>query len=280
MSQAETLYPAAGIHEPGTAEWCKDWRLHFGTEVAEVVKVQGQDHDSVPQRIKVILELLERGLSFTAWKQLTGSDGNRFPNFWFFCEEKQPYGLGVPKEEFIHLLETNGGGRAVKLLGSLRSRGKGRPKEEDKSADPCLFSDSRADRQQRAIAERAPAFVRACYQQGLMSEDVAAKFGPYVSEEKPTPRQQQKRADVEQASNELERWQRDNPPPMLEFEKPAYQKQMNGAARKILGVVVKPEPPEKAAERLAAKYTTSQLLDLIKHLTELVGQADDSIDSP
>lgn len=268
MSQALTLYPAAGIHEPGTAEWCKDWRLHFGTEVSEVVKVQGQDHDSVPQRIKVILELLERGMSFTAWKKLTGSDGNRFPTFWFFCEEKQPYGLGVPKGEFIHLLETNGGGRAVKLLGSLTSRGKGRPKDEDKRTDLGPFNGD--DKRQRAIAERAPSFIRASYQQGLISEDVAAKFGPYVSQEKPTPKQQQKQQEVEQASNELERWQRDNPPPMLEFEKPAYQKTMNKEARRILGVVVKPEPPEKAADRLAAKYSQEELRRIINRLNSLL----------
>jgi hypothetical protein len=126
------------------------------------------------------------------------------------------------------------------------------------------------DKRQRAIAERAPAFIRSSYQQCLLSEDVAAKFGPYVSDEKPTERQLQKRQEVEQASNELERWQRDNPPPMLELEKPAYQKQMNKEARRILGVVTKPEPPEKAAERLAVKYNRDELLHLINRLTELI----------
>ena len=270
MSPVETLYAAAGTHDPGTEDWCKDWRLHFGTELAEVIKVQGQDISSVPHHVKVILDLLERGLTFTAWKKLTDSDGNHFPNFWFFCAESQPYGLGVAKDDFIRLLEANGGQRAVKLLGSLTSRGKGRPKDGDKRADPCPFKDDRSMKQQRAIAERAPSFIRASYQQGLISEDVAAKFGPYVSQEKPTPKQQQKRQEVEQASNELERWQRENPPPMLELEKPAYQKTMNKEARRILGVVVKPEPPEKAADRLAAKYSQEELRQIINRLNSLL----------
>ena len=272
MGQAETLYAAAGIHEPGTADWCKDWRLHIGKEVAEVVRVQGQDAGTVPNHIRVILDLLERGMSFTAWKQLTDSDGNRFPNFWFFCAESQPYGLGVPKESFIALLEANGGQRAVKLLGSLTSRGKGRPKDEDKKSDATPFNDGYVgdEKRQRAIAERAPSFIRASYQQGLISEDVAAKFGPYVSQEKPTPKQLQKQQEVEQASNELERWQRENPPPMIELEKPAYQKTMNKEARRILGVVVKPEPPEKAADRLAAKYSQEELRRIINRLNSLL----------
>ena len=164
-------------------------------------------------------------------------------------------------------------GTVCRIAQSSQPAGKGRPKDEGKSTDLGALKSGDRDRQ-RAIAERAPSFIRASYQQGLISEDVAAKFGPYVSQEKPTPKQLQKQQEVEQASNELERWQRENPPPMLELEKPAYQKTMNKEARRILGVVVKPEPPEKAADRLAAKYSQEELRRIINRLNSLL--TDDS----
>ena len=76
------------------------------------------------------------------------------------------------------------------------------------------------------------------------------------------------------------RGQRDNPPPMLELEKPSYQKRMNKAARDILGVAVKPEPPQKAAERLAAKYSQPELLELIQYLPSLIEQRHEDANTP
>ena len=128
------------------------------------------------------------------------------------------------------------------------------------------------DEQARAIA-RAPVNIRHLHTQGLISKELAAKFGPFCNS-KPTIQQQEKADQVAAAAADIARFVDENPvPPYAGKDMNAYKARLRGMATERLSigqttVKISLKSAETAAALLRKKANKRFITELIALLQE------------
>ncbi len=165
--------------EEGSPEWAKRLRLAW----------LSTKHDlrSAPERFAAFYR---KAVETRAWTLMLDEGGKAFATFDAFCRAPEPWGFGQPWSEIRPFLLGVIPERELDLMTVAPATrpapvaGPGRGKKNDKTPSVQSFTDgSTAEKQLRAIAERAPEPARALYRAGLLGQKEAAKLGP----KNPTP---------------------------------------------------------------------------------------------
>jgi hypothetical protein len=166
----------------GTKAWAERWRL----EVCSVASHVSEE----PERFERYLKL---GTEHRVWTLLTRAGGIGYRTFKEFCEEPQPWGLGMAYEQVEAWLDMIKGKRA-RLLETVSRAMPGsrtdRPRGQTSAHDEPRLSPA-TEKRLRAIL-RAPDSVQDLYREGGISQTVAARLGP----KDPTPDQAARVAEV------------------------------------------------------------------------------------
>lgn len=86
----------------GSEAWCRALRLSMQTRIKEIGRV--------PDKIRWYVE---KAVEHRAWVHWQSKGGEQFKNFEAFCEEPQPWGLGMPWQEVKPFLDAVRGAVAV-----------------------------------------------------------------------------------------------------------------------------------------------------------------------
>jgi hypothetical protein len=184
--------PLAGV---GTEPWAERWRLEFQGEVKRLPVTHTRN-----------LNLYRDGLKHRAWTLVKDQDGNAFKDFKAFCEYKQPWGLGLPHDEFVAQLRACAGDKEADLITV--------PPGDDVGGHHSLYKkpagatvaqagNGMSDRKEKNIRAitRAPEVIQNLYRDDLVSQTVAVKMGP----KRPTPERASLIAEVRQEVERLPR---------------------------------------------------------------------------
>lgn len=245
-------------------------------------------------------EQLHAALDADLWRYMKDADGNPFRTFKRYLRYPQPWGLGLGKhfdlvmemlrtycptqtlysdrgerthvcvvdriEEAVHDGRAEGqfhGNRHTGPISSVPAGPCGNAKPDD---------GARTDEQARAIA-RAPVNIRHLHTQGLISKELAAKFGPYCNS-KPTLQQQEKADQVAAAAADIARFVDENPvPPFPGKDRNAFKARLKGIATERLSigqttVKISLKSAETAAALLLKKADKRFIAELINLLVE------------
>lgn len=166
---------------PGSKDWAERWRL----EVQGIVKRLSYAPEKVEEYFRV-------GLERSVWTLLTTKSGQPFRTFEAFCEYEQPWGLGMPRADidaYLAVLHSTHGKRAVDLftvpdaqdppqLPPGPGRGHKAEKHEDARRPLVLGPPSTTKEKNLRAILRGPVEVQDLFRADLISEKLAAKFGP------------------------------------------------------------------------------------------------------
>lgn len=244
----------------GTREWADFVRLKLVSQVEHL----GEDDESFIGWI----ELLEE---HRAWPLLTKRDGSTFRTIEEFCAYQRPWGLGTPWSKLRPYLAAGLAKRGWpedKIARFLALQQVPEPAQGertdiapalDTSRGECGKSSPAAQRTVEALRaiNRAPESVREAYQEGRISQALAAKLGP----KNPDPDTAAKVAEIAQA-----------------IRREPDRKRVDELVRARLGVeaplTVRVErDPGRAATRLVERFGREWCSDLVIALDAAVNGA-------
>jgi hypothetical protein len=237
----------------GTREWADYVRLKLVSQVEHL----GEDDESFIGWI----ELLEE---HRAWPLLTKRDGSTFRAIEEFCAYQRPWGLGTSWSKLRPYLAAGlakRGWATDRIERFLAMQAVPEPSQGERvdlatsPHDAEKLDKPRLDRL-RAI-NRAPESVREAYQEGRISQTLAAKLGP----KNPDPDTAAKLAEIAQA-----------------IRKEPDRKRVDAVVREKLGVeapvMVRVERnPDRAASRLIERFGREWCGDLVVALDAIVNGA-------
>ena len=243
---------------------------------------------------------LHAALDADLWKYMKDAEGNLFRTFKRYLRYPQPWGLGLGKHfDFVmEMLRTycptkttysdRGEATHTCIADRIDEAVQDGRDDRERNADgtfstdsskqggtPPNGSDKRSDdeaKQARAIA-RAPVTIRHLHTQGLLSKELAAKFGPFCNS-KPTTQQQEKADQVAAAAADIARFVDENPvPPYPGKDMNAYKARLRGMATERLSlaqttVKISLKSAETAAALLRKKADKRFIAELIALLQE------------
>lgn len=238
----------------GSREWADAVRLKLVAQVEHI----GEDDESFLGWI----DLLEE---HRAWSLLTRRDGSTFRTREEFCAFERPWGLGTPWEKlrpYVRAAMAKRGTaddvieRALALGGVPEPEKTGPKASAVVSGSDCPKPPDRTLKVLRAI-NRAPEAIREAYQDGRISQALAAKCGP----KNPEPETAAKMA-------EIARFIRDEPD----------RRRVDAIVREQLGVeepaVVRlTRRPDGAAQKLVERFGREWCRDLMIALDAKVNGA-------
>jgi hypothetical protein len=221
----------------GSKEWAERWRL----EVCSVASHVGEE----PERFERYLKI---GQQHRVWTLLTRQDGTHYNTFRDFCEQPQPWGLGMAYDKVEAWLDMIHGKRA-RLLETVSRAQQGsrtdRPGGQTSRHDGGKL-DPRTEQRLRAIL-RAPEQIQGLYREGQISQTVAARLGP----KNPTPDQAARIAEVTRAVRGLK-----------------DRKEVDGTVKSMLGERA-PSRVERLEKQIRA-LAPDELRDLRRRLKDLL----------
>lgn len=231
----------------GTREWADAVRLKLVSQVEHL----GEDDESFVGWLELLTE-------HRAWSLLTKRDGSTFRTREEFCAYERPWGLGATWERlrpYVRAAYAKRGmsedqiDRALELDGVPEPEKTGPKGASEVSGNDCRKLSAKPERtvrQLRAI-NRAPEAIREAYQEGRISQTLAAKLGP----KNPDPDTAAKVAEIAQ-----------------EVRRMKDRKQVDALVRERLGVeapvTVRVErQPDRAASRLVERFGREWCRDLV-----------------
>lgn len=229
----------------GTREWADYVRLKLVAQVEHL----GEDDESFVGWLELLTE-------HRAWSLLTKQDGSTFRTREEFCAYRRPWGLGMSWDRlrpFVRAAYAKRGMGEAEIDRALALDGVPEPEQGTRrDLSETSNHDDKKSRQDATLARlrainRAPEAVREAYQQGRISQTLAAKLGP-------------KNPDADTAAKAAEIAQL--------IRKETDRKKVDAIVREHLGVeapvVVRVErQPDRAAARLVERFGREWCRDLM-----------------
>ena len=229
--------------------------------------------------------MLHMALTQKLWLHLKDAEGNLFKTFKRYLRYAQPWGMGLGRhyDLIMDMLRTycptrtlsgsHGTNHHICVADLIDDEVQKTGAEEVVNLLDLEKVELRSDEHSRAIA-RAPINIRHLQITGILSKEIAAKFGPYCNQPSPTPHQQERADQAAAAAADIARFIERNPiPPLPGKDLNAYRTRLRGVAieRLSLGqttVKVSLKSAKTAATMLRKRANRKYLEELITLLQE------------
>lgn len=229
----------------GTREWADAVRLKLVSQVEHL----GEDDESFVGWLELLTE-------HRAWSLLTKRDGSTFRTREEFCAYERPWGLGATWERlrpYVRAAYAKRGMAEDEIDRTLALDGVPEPdKTGPRPTDEVSYHNAKKPSEQVRVSRlrainRAPEAIREAYQEGRISQTLAAKLGP----KNPDPDTAAKVAEIAR-----------------EVRRMKDRKEVDALVRERLGVeapvVVRVErQPDRAASRLVERFGREWCRDLV-----------------